>query len=58
MGIKINGGDVLTIYNGNQEVIAVYTNGQLIWPDGNKSCFGNGYWVDEYPWSDEEIWVD
>ncbi len=58
MGIRINGEDVLVIYNGSQDVLAVYTNGQLIWPNGSVSCFANGYWVDSSPWTDNEPWKD
>ena len=43
----------------------VYRHGHLIWIRGgggdesqNKSCFGNGYWVDTLPWIDTDGWKD
>lgn len=31
-----------------------------IWPseDDQQSCFGNGYWIDEYYWDDNTYWDD
>lgn len=62
--IKINNGDVLDIRFRDIPVIAVYINGQLVWPEGEPgpvvilSCFYNGYWIDEYVWTDDTPWVD
>jgi hypothetical protein len=59
--IKINGKSVIGIYKQAIPVIAVYTRGQLVWPDIDDiilSCYYNGYWIDEYPWTDDTPWTD
>lgn len=70
--IKINNGDVLDIRFRDIPVIAVYINGQLVWPEEKPgpepgpdpgpvvilSCYYNGYWIDEYVWTDDTPWVD
>lgn len=67
MGIRINGGSIPAIYYENIPVIAVYINGQLVWPENQDpgidpsvilSCYYNGYWIDEYPWTDDTPWTD
>lgn len=57
--IKINNKDPNIYINGVQ-AIKVYLNGQLIWPNETiiLSCYHNGYWIDEYPWTDDTIWTD
>ena len=50
------------MYINGQSILSVYTQGQHIWPeeiiDTILSCFYNGYWIDEYPWSDDTPWTD
>ena len=50
------------MYRNGQRILAVHTQGQMIWPEEiiNEilSCFSNGYWIDEYPWADNDTWVD
>lgn len=63
MGIYINGRPIQTIYYNGRNIKAVYSNGRLIWSikGSNKiyqCCFSNGYWIDEYPWFDDQRWVD
>lgn len=42
----------------------VYHKGKVVWIklktlDNNKmSCYYNGYWIDEYPWTDDTPWQD
>lgn len=58
MGIRINNNKVLSLIQNDKNVLAVYINGELIWPEEIPSCFSNGYWIDEYPWVDDRTWVD
>lgn len=50
-------------------VLSIYFRGQRIWPEkiiDNKdddeniiiSCYYSGYWIDEYPWTDDTPWKD
>jgi hypothetical protein len=36
-------------------IAAVYKAGQVIW-QAIRSCFGAGYWINEYPWSNQDGW--
>lgn len=58
--IKINNGQIIAMYINGQRILSVYTQGQKIWPeeiiDEILSCFYNGYWIDEYPWTDNTPW--
>lgn len=61
--IKINNKNVIAMYINGQSVLSVYTQRQLIWTikeiiDEILSCYYNGYWIDEYPWTDDTSWSD
>lgn len=57
--IKIQNKDVVSMYINGQAIIAVYTQGQLVWPNNTVlSCYYNGYWIDDYPWTDDTPWTD
>ena len=58
--IKLNNKDVIDIHLGTRGVISVYLGTKLVWNKQTEtlSCFSNGYWIDEYPWVDDEIWTD
>lgn len=43
------------IYHRNRLIVGVYYNLLTIW-EYIKSCFGKGYWINEYPWDDKEAW--
>lgn len=63
MGIKINNNSVQGVYIQQTPVLAVYINGQLVWPEQSPitdvmSCFAAGYWIDEHPWTDDAPWTD
>lgn len=56
-GIK----DILDIYHGTLRVIEVYHGKLLVYKISNEtsnSCFGNGYWVNELPWDNDDGWVN
>ena len=55
-------GPVIAMYVNGQRILSAYTQGQKIWPDEiiNEilSCYYSGYWIDEYPWTDDTPWKD
>jgi hypothetical protein len=51
------------IYFEDQSIGEIYLRGIKIWPLGALgemilSCYYNGYWADEYPWTDDTPWHD
>jgi hypothetical protein len=63
MGIFANGKGVSKIYYHNIPIIRVYAGDHFVWPmldviDEILSCYYNGYWIDEYPWTDDTPWKD
>lgn len=62
--IRKGNSKIIAMYVNGQRVLAVYTQGQLVWPENEiidnddiLSCFYNGYWIDEYPWTDDTPWI-
>lgn len=55
MSIKINNKEIVGVNKGSQLLSYVYKGAILIWRF-IKSCFGNGYWVNEMQWSNEDVW--
>ncbi len=55
MSIKINNKEIVELHKGNQLLAYVYKGGVLVWRS-TRSCFGNGYWVNEMQWSNEDAW--
>ena len=60
--IKINNNNIVSMYINGYKIISVYTQGQKVWPEDSQidkilSCFYNGYWIDEYPWTDNTPWT-
>lgn len=56
---------------GDIPIIAVYYKQakrkiEQLWPEEDSSpiidiilsCYHNGYWMDEYPWTDDTSWTD
>lgn len=58
--IRINNKDISDIHLGTRVVLSVYLGTKLVWEKLTEvlSCFSNGYWIDNYPWVDTEIWTD
>lgn len=59
--IHINRHEITGVYSGSKDIQQVYKGLILVW---NKTagmifcCFSNGYWMDEHPWIDTEVWTD
>lgn len=61
--LHINNHEITGIYRGLQEIDNVYSGLHLVWTKDSGDtiilcCFSNGYWIDEYPWADTEVWTD
>jgi len=63
--IRINNKNIVEIFLGSKEISAIYKQTKLVWKKKTKEeyeyilcCYSNGYWIDEYPWVDDQIWVD
>ena len=60
--IRKGNSKIIAMYLNGQKILSVYTQGQLVWPEEEiineiLSCFYNGYWIDEYPWTDDTPWI-
>lgn len=53
--IKIGSKDVSAIRIGNKVIVSVYKGATLVW-QSITSCFGLGYWVNDYPWKNDGAW--
>ena len=40
---------------GKQGVQMIYYGSQIVW-QALRSCFGLGYWVNKFPWSNKDGW--
>lgn len=58
--IHINNHNITGVYSGLRDVVAVYSGLKLVWSKVGSllSCYSNGYWIDEYPWTDGLQWAD
>ena len=55
MSIKINNKEIVGVSKGDLTISYVYKGAVLVWR-AIRSCFGNGYWVKEMQWSNEDAW--
>lgn len=57
--IHINNHDITGVYSGSRDIIRVYSGLHLVWSKITEllSCYANGYWMDEYPWTDDTPWA-
>jgi hypothetical protein len=53
--IEINGKSIGERYYGRIPIIETYRGKLLVW-QAIRSCFGNGYWINEFPWDNSEGW--
>jgi len=52
----INGGrQIMDIYHGTTPLVEMYYGKYLIWTT-IRSCYGNGYWINDRPWLNEDGW--
>lgn len=50
-----NGKEIKQLYHGNTQIIEVYRGKYLIYQI-IRSCFGNGYWINDAPFLNEDVW--
>ena len=57
--------NILSMHINGYNVLSIYMRGRLVWaPESENpdetilSCYFNGYWIDEYPWTDDTSWTD
>lgn len=50
---------IVGIYYKNKPILNVYERSRLVWSSMLAliaSCFYQGYWIDENPWTDDTSW--
>lgn len=50
-----NGKEINEIYYGKLNINEVYYGKYLVWQIA-RSCFGSGYWINDRPWLNDDIW--
>lgn len=50
-----NGKEVIEIYRKQRECLEVYRGKLLVWQIA-RSCFGSGYWINDRPWDNDDVW--
>ena len=53
--ISWRGKEAAEFYWQNKAITAIYAFGKEVWTLF-LSCFGRGYWIDELPWTNNDIW--
>lgn len=53
--LRIHSKEISGIWHNNKVITAVYKGSALVW-QAIRSCFGAGYWIDNFPWVDTDIW--
>lgn len=58
--IHINNHEISGVYSGAKDILNVYNGLKLVWSKISEllCCYSNGYWIDEYPWIDDNAWAD
>jgi len=47
--------EISGVYYGSKVITAVYYGGRLVW-QLVRSCFGRGYWINKFPWLNDDAW--
>lgn len=55
MALYYKNKEIIAIYYGEKVVNAIYKKGKLVW-EAIRSCFGKGWWVNTFYWSNEDSW--
>lgn len=55
MAIKIKGKEISSIKIKNKLITIVRVGKRIVWEAIN-SCFGRGYWIDDKPWNDNDMY--
>lgn len=55
--IFLNDKEISAVEYNNKIINYIYRKGKLVW-QAIRSCFGAGFWINDYPWSNDEIYKD
>ena len=55
MAIRFENKDIVSVFKENKTVQAIYKGARLVW-EAIRSCFGKGYYINAYPWDNEDAW--
>ena len=55
--IYYNGKEPSEIHYLGKDIVNIYMALKEVW-SSLLSCFGKGYWINELPWVDTDVWVD
>jgi hypothetical protein len=47
--------EITADYRGKKAVAAIYKGARLVW-EAIRSCFGKGFWIQNYPWNNSDGW--
>jgi hypothetical protein len=47
--------EIVALYKSGKPLQAMYKGAHLVW-QGIRSCFGGGFWFNEKPWINDEVW--
>ena len=50
-----NGKTIIEIYRKDKTYYEVYSGKRLVW-QLTRSCFGSGYWINDKPWLNADVW--
>lgn len=53
--INTNKKEIVSLFRNGKPIQAIYKGGHLLWM-AIRSCFGNGFWVNNKPWLNDEAW--
>lgn len=52
-----NNKEIVTLYRTGKKIQTIYKGIRLIFQGIDvRSCFGEGFWINEKPWINNEIW--
>lgn len=61
MALHKQGEDITAIHKRHKHkwrsIVAVHKGLRLVW-EAVRSCYGKGYWIQEKPWVNDDIWKD
>lgn len=43
------------IHYGSRAIAVIYYGAHKVW-EAIKSCFGKGFWMNDYPWNNTDVW--
>lgn len=50
-----NGKEITSFYRGKSEIVEIYRGKHIVYQI-IRSCFGNGYWINEAPFINTDAW--